>query len=106
MVRKNRYGLWDMRCVILTALVLLTTVYAGAQEVHATARVDSNSITIGDWLKLYVEVEHPSNVAVTWPTLTDSLDGLEIVHRDENTKKQSSVEQPSLYWESHCQQKS
>ncbi len=78
-----------MRCAILTALVLLATLYAGAQEVHASIRVDSNSITIGDWLKLYVEVEHPSNVAVAWPILSDSLDGLEIVHRSESTKKQA-----------------
>ena len=54
---------------------------AVAQEVRAAARVDSNNITIGDWLKLYVEVEHPSNVSVTWPQLTDLLEGLEIVQR-------------------------
>ncbi|MBI3364363.1 MAG: hypothetical protein HY033_05595 [Ignavibacteriae bacterium] len=60
-----------------------------AQDVHATARVDSNKVTIGDWLQLRIEIEHPSNVTVTIPSLADSLEGMEIVKRDSEIVKQN-----------------
>lgn len=59
------------------------------QEVRATAKVDSNNISIGDWLKLHLEVEHPTNVSVAWPQLADSLQGFEVIQRGEHTTQQS-----------------
>ena len=60
-----------------------------AQEIRATAKVDSNNITIGDWLKVHLEVEHPANVPVAWPQLADSLQGLEVIQRGEHLTQQS-----------------
>lgn len=59
------------------------------QEVRATAKVDSNNISIGDWLKLHLEVEHPANVSVAWPQLADSLQGFEVIQRGEHSTQQS-----------------
>ena len=53
-----------------------------AQDVLAAAKVDSNNIRIGDQLKLHLEVKHPANVSVLWPSISDSLQGIEIVSRD------------------------
>ncbi|HZY09699.1 MAG TPA: hypothetical protein VFF29_00950 [Bacteroidota bacterium] len=58
-----------------------------AQEVRVTARVDSNTILIGDWIKLYLEVQHPEHITVTWPTILDSLEGFDVLHREEPTPK-------------------
>lgn len=55
---------------------------ARAQEVTATARVDSNAITIGDWLSVAVEVLHPENVTLGAPVLPDSIAGFELVKRE------------------------
>jgi hypothetical protein len=59
------------------------------QEIRATAKVDSNNISIGDWLKLHLEVEHPANVSVAWPQLADSLQGFEVIQRSEHSTQQS-----------------
>lgn len=80
MVRQFQIGR-SMVFPILALMVLLST-YANAQDVRVSARVDSNKITIGDWLKLHLEVEYPNNVSVHFPFLADSLNGLDIVRRD------------------------
>ncbi len=52
------------------------------QGVTASARVDSNKITVGDWLQLHFEVKHPENVSIDWHSLPDSLEGFEILKRE------------------------
>ena len=92
----------DMRCAtsqycrkLLYYLVFVTLSFIFpiqhllAQEIRVTAKVDSNNITIGDWLKVHLEVEHPANVTVAWPRLADSLQGLEIIQRGEHLTQQS-----------------
>lgn len=62
-----------------------------AQEVKATARVDSNNIMIGDWLGLHIEVQHRDNTTIQWPSIADSLQGIEIIKRGEvQTQKNGS----------------
>ncbi len=81
------------------ALFALAAVCAGllsapaashAQSVHVSARVDSNSILIGDWLPYHIEVEHHGNSTVIFPSLPDSLNGFEVVRRDPPVKKSSN----------------
>lgn len=69
-------------CVFIPALVW-------SQDVRVTAKVDSNHIVIGDWLKLHVEVEYPANVAITFPSLPDSVEGFEVVRRESPSVKKS-----------------
>ncbi len=53
-----------------------------SQEVTVTATVDSNTINIGDWIKLAVKVQHPAAIQVQWQQLRDTLDSFEIVQQD------------------------
>ncbi|MBI1807840.1 MAG: hypothetical protein HYR76_12400 [Ignavibacteria bacterium] len=73
---------------VLICCVFLAFV-ASSQEVRVTAKVDSNHILIGDWIKLHVEVEHLSNATVTLPSLPDSIEGFEIIQREAPTVKKS-----------------
>jgi len=59
------------------------------QDVSATAKVDSNHILIGDWFKLQIDVQHPKNVNVILPTLPDTLEGFEVVKREQPIQKQT-----------------
>lgn len=65
--------------IVLLSYLLLIVHSMFAQEVKATARVDSNNISIGDHINLYVEVQRPKNISITWPSIRDSLQGLEII---------------------------
>ena len=86
-LRNRLYGQTLFAVLFLFALVSLSR----AQDVQATARVDSNSIIIGDQIKLFIDVQHPANVSVTFPSLADSLEGLEIVKRDSPVVKQNGT---------------
>jgi hypothetical protein len=83
MVRK-RFGVWGSSFVLL---LLLLTISVFAQDVSVTTRVDSNNISIGDHVNLYLEVRHPKNITVTWPSVADSLQGLEVVQHGTPTTK-------------------
>ena len=62
---------------ILFIITLLFTASIGnAQQVKATARLDSTNILIGDQIKLFLEIDHPKNVNVEFPQITDSLQSL------------------------------
>ena len=56
---------------------------------QATAKVDSNNIRIGDWLKFHLEVKHPANIPVRWPAIADSLQGIEVIARDTITTQKT-----------------
>lgn len=66
---------------VLMFLMAIPAVSLG-QGVTASARVDSNKITVGDWLQLHFEVKHPENVSIDWHSLPDSLEGFEILKRE------------------------
>ena len=74
MVKKN----------FLVVFLALISLHAGVygQDIRVTARVDSNTILIGDWLTLYIDVEHPGDMAVKWPVVPDTLEGFEVIHRN------------------------
>ncbi|MFI5251815.1 MAG: hypothetical protein ACHQQQ_05200 [Bacteroidota bacterium] len=69
---------------VLTLLCVLIcgTIQLQAQNIEANARVDSNNIQIGDWLKLHLEVKHPAGISVHWPSIADSLQGIDVLSRD------------------------
>ena len=69
----------------LAALLLLLCslgLTAHAQTVTATAKVDSSTITVGDWLKITFEVLHPGNVVLGTAELPDSIPGFDMVKRE------------------------
>lgn len=46
-----------------------------AQQIKATASLDSANILIGDQVKLFLEIDHPKNVMVHFPQVPDSIAG-------------------------------
>jgi hypothetical protein len=89
MVNKRlRIGDWGFRILLILGLISLLTKFSYSQDVRATAKVDSNHIMIGDWFKLHLEIEHPNDVTVSISSLPDSLDGFEIIKREEPSQKQ------------------
>jgi hypothetical protein len=66
-------------------LFLISNEYGFSQGLNVTARVDSNNVLIGDWIKLYIEAEYPNNVKLNWSPISDSLGKLEIVDRTSPT---------------------
>jgi hypothetical protein len=63
-------------CVAFHATLLFS------QEVSVTASVDSTHITMGDWLKLTMEVKHADSVNIVWGEFKDTLGVFEVVRLD------------------------
>ena len=55
--------------------LLLIAATSNAQQIKATARLDSTNILIGDQIKLFFEIDYPKNVIVEFPQVPDSLSG-------------------------------
>ncbi len=91
-----RFGIADLglRISLILGLVSLLNQFSFSQDVKATAKVDSNHIMIGDWFKLHLEIEHPNDVTVTIHSFPDSLEGFEVIKREEPSQKQ--IEQRTL----------
>lgn len=65
-------------------LLLILTVSANAQRVKATASIDSTNILLGDQVKLFLEIDHPKTVEVTFPNVPDTLiEFVEVLDRSE-----------------------
>jgi len=66
---------------LLFAIVLISGI-ANAQQIKATASLDSANILLGDQVKLFLEIDHPKNVAVQFPQVPDSIAGkIEVLNR-------------------------
>lgn len=62
--------------------LLLTVATINAQQIKATASLDSANILIGDQVKLFLEIDHPKDVAVQFPQVPDSIAGrIEVLNR-------------------------
>jgi hypothetical protein len=65
-------------------LLLFLAVSVNAQRIKATAGLDSTNILLGDQVKLFLEIDHPKNVEVTFPGVPDSLvEFIEVLDRSE-----------------------
>jgi len=68
-----------MKLKLQIVLILISSLLAGnlqAQRIKATASLDSANILLGDQVKLFLEIDHPKNVKVTFPQVPDSINGL------------------------------
>ncbi|SHG00333.1 hypothetical protein SAMN05444274_11812 [Mariniphaga anaerophila] len=54
-------------------LLILIAATANAQRIKASASIDSTNILLGDQVKLFLEIDHPKNVQVTFPNVPDTL---------------------------------
>jgi hypothetical protein len=75
---RNRVGIsW----VFILSLFLIAG-NVNAQQIKATARLDSANILLGDQVKLFIEIDHPKTVNVQFPAVPDSIvDLIEVIGR-------------------------
>ncbi len=59
-------------------------------EVSVSAETDSTHITIGDWFRYSVRIQHPAGVSILWKQQTDTLGAFVIVHQDSVSKSESN----------------
>ncbi|MFZ4622025.1 MAG: hypothetical protein ACOYNS_15795 [Bacteroidota bacterium] len=78
---------------------ILLVGFAFAQDVSVTASVDSQSVSIGDWIRYSVQVKFPSSVSVALPAYKDSIGSFEIVQVDSlvRTEANGAVELKKNY---------
>ena len=69
--------------ILITFLsILLCAKIIQAQQIKATARLDSTNILIGDQIKLFLEIDYPENVTVEFPIVSDTLsEFIEVLER-------------------------
>ena len=68
-----------MKLKLKILLFFVVVAFAGqvnAQQIKATASLDSSKILIGDQVKLFLEIDHPKSVNVTFPQVPDTINGL------------------------------
>ena len=73
---KNRKGRIFNYLISLFFPVLFCGSIVNAQQIKATARLDSTRILIGDQIKYFLEIDYPNTATVEFPQLPDTLAGL------------------------------
>lgn len=61
---------------ILFFILLIIAGTTRAQQIKATARIDSTNILLGDQIEYFLEIEYPKNATVEFPQISDSLQSL------------------------------
>jgi hypothetical protein len=61
---------------------LFIVMFAFSQNVSVTANVDSQSVSIGDWIRYSVNVKYPSSTPIGFPAFKDTIGVFEIVQQD------------------------
>lgn len=62
--------------------IIFSTEFTQAQQIKATARLDSANILIGDQVKLFLEIDYPKDVQVGFANVPDTIqDKIEVLSR-------------------------
>lgn len=56
-------------------IVLLLWQMAGSAQISVQARFDTNAILVGDQVDLHLQINHPQNVKIEWPYISDTITG-------------------------------
>lgn len=67
---------FSTKILILFSFLIFVSGGAKAQQIKATASLDSTNILIGDQVKLFLEIDHPKNVNVEFPQVPDTIQNL------------------------------
>ena len=66
---------YSLHILLMLAVFMAGLTVAEAQQVKATAKLDSSSVLLGDQVKLILEVDHPKNTRVEFAQVPDTLLG-------------------------------
>jgi hypothetical protein len=70
--------------IFLIAVLMLPAASTFAQRIRATASIDSTNILLGDQVKLFLEIDHPTNIRIEFPQVPDTIAGyVEVLSRFE-----------------------
>lgn len=72
---------FNIGCFILFSFLTLTGTKLSAQDIHASAKLDKSSISLGDQLTLSVSVHLPVKTNMNFPVLTDTLSSKVLIVR-------------------------
>ncbi|MDR2910236.1 MAG: BatD family protein [Bacteroidales bacterium] len=61
---------------LIFILLFIISGQASAQQLRATASLDSTQILIGDQVKLTLEIEYPDNIKIEFPQVPDTIQNL------------------------------
>ncbi|MBN2637073.1 MAG: hypothetical protein JXR61_12440 [Prolixibacteraceae bacterium] len=68
--------------IVLLIALIFSAKFINAQQIKATARLDSTNILIGDQIKLFLEIDYPKDVKVTFAAIPDTIqDKIEVLAR-------------------------
>lgn len=79
--------------VVFVYISLLSNIFS--QPVQVRIWADTNRISIGDWLNVYLEVRYSPDITIQVPHLKDSLYGFELIETsspDKSSTKQEIIE--------------
>ncbi len=81
-----------MRLLQSFSVVLFVVMFTFSQDVTVNASVDSQSVSIGDWIHYSVNVKYPSSTPIGFPTFKDTIGVFEIVQQDSLLKTELNGE--------------
>ena len=81
-----------MRLVQLFVASFFVVLFTFSQDVTVTASVDSQSVSIGNWIRYSVDVKYPSSTPIGFPTFKDTIGVFEIVQQDSLLKTEQNGE--------------
>lgn len=84
-IKMNDYTYMNKRLIYRVLLIglffAMHSAFSQAQEIKATATLDTNRIMIGDQVKLQIQIEHPAKHKVRFPALPDTINKIEVLER-------------------------
>ncbi len=79
--RSRTVKMYIVRIIAIFVIVFFTGIAVQAQQIKATARLDSTNILIGDQINLILEIDHPKDAKVGFPNIADSLGHIEVLKK-------------------------
>lgn len=73
---------FKIQIAVLSLFLFSAAGISNAQQIKATATLDSANILLGDQVKLFLEIDHPKNVTIGFPQVPDTINSfIEVLER-------------------------
>lgn len=79
--RSRTVKIYIARIIAIFVIVLLTGIAVQAQQIKATAKLDSTNILLGDQINLILEIDHPKDAKIGFPAIADSIGKIEVLKK-------------------------
>ncbi len=87
---------------LFLVIILFISTPSKGQEIKAKASLDSTNILLGDQIKLFLEIDHPKDISVQFPSVPDTIaDKIEVLTRSAidtfNADNEKNIKQIQSY---------